>query len=312
MSDEEVVEMGLEDELTAAFDGAESESDDVDADITAAQAKIEAPEEAALEPYAHWNEENKALFSAQTPEVQKFMLDRQKDMDRNYTEKTSELAEQRKGMESIEQAISPYRGMIQQAGYTDAQATQEALQAYAGFVTDPVGTITRLAKQYGIFDTDGGEEGYYTDPAVLNLQSQLYQLQNSMAQREQLDYQLQSDTVMKTLDSFKSQVTDTGEPAHPYFDAVVVEMTRLAEVERNQGREPDLQKLYDDAVYLNPTVREQYLSAQREATDKAAKAAAREKAEKAKVAGFNVRGGPGGPVPAEEMTIEDSIRSLVG
>lgn len=308
--------------VTAAVEQSEAPSTDVESDVLAALEAQQAPEEVPagdsevpagdeppLEAYQSWNEDTKALFADKDRDVQQFMLDRQKDMDRAYTEKTTALADERKAFEGL---FTPYQELIQGAGYTNEQAAAEALQAYAGFLADPVGTIQSLAQQYGV-GLGEAQEDVYTDPQVASLQAEIgglrqdinqHKFEQHTAYTEQLKADKQAD-----IDAFKAELTDTGEPAHPHFDAVEETMVMLAEGQTAMGNTPDLASLYEQACYINPTVREAILAAQREATAKAEEEAAREKAKQARVAGFNVGGVPEGAVPAEDMSIEDLIRS---
>lgn len=314
-------ELSIEDQLSQDYDAA-IESDE--APVEAAEAPLEvaegdvpesaeeSPGEAPIEPYAHWTEEEKAIFANQPREVQQVMIDRQKDMDRRYTEKTTEIADFRKSWEPVNEIFAPYMADLQASGTNPAQLINEWAGTYMSLLQDPAGTIHALAAQYGVDlgATEEGEDGY-VDPQIYSLQQQLQQLQGSLSERDQRDYATQVTAAQAEIDRFKEATTDTGEPAHPFFDEVFDQMVKLAKAETAEGRTPELNQLYEDAVYLNPTVRAKVLAAQQEATAKKAKEAAREKAEKARLAGFNVGGGPGGAVPTEDMSIEDSIRQMM-
>jgi hypothetical protein len=98
---------------------------------------------------------------------------------------------------------------------------------------------------------------------------------------------------------------------------VLPEILRLATIDRQEGRTPDLKTLYETAVYMNPNVRAQLLSQQqseqqrqREAAQKAADDEARKKAEAARRASASVTGGPRGGT-TEVAAPKGSVRAAL-
>jgi hypothetical protein len=55
-----------------------------------------------LEPPQHWSEEHKATFREQSPEARKFLLDRHRQMEGDYTQKTQQLAQQAQAVAGLQ------------------------------------------------------------------------------------------------------------------------------------------------------------------------------------------------------------------
>ena len=59
-------------------------------------------EQDEFEPPQHWSEEHKATFREQSPEAKKFLLDRHKAMEGDYTQKTQQLAQQSQAVAGLQ------------------------------------------------------------------------------------------------------------------------------------------------------------------------------------------------------------------
>ena len=55
-----------------------------------------------LEPPQHWSEEHKATFREQSPEARQFLLDRHRQMEGDYTQKTQQLAQQSQAVAGLQ------------------------------------------------------------------------------------------------------------------------------------------------------------------------------------------------------------------
>ncbi len=257
----------------------------------------------------HWSEAHRDTFTALAPEGQQFLLDRHKEMEGDYTKKSMEQADYRKTWEPVEQIFAPYQQQMAQTGQVPADFIGRMLNFEQRFDADPLGVATQLLQEKGIDINNipiSGQEGF-VDPEIANLRQELNQLQGSLVQREQSDYDTRRTTVDSNIQNFKDEKTEAGELAHPHFDLVLDDLAALAAVERQAGREPDLGQLYDKAVWMNPEVRETVLKAQREAAHEDDLAGRRQKAARAQEAGRGLTGTPDGATPSEDRSIREEL-----
>lgn len=307
-------ELTLTEQLSSGWDAAVDNSPDESAGDLAGpvgtHVEDAATEEAVAEMEApqHWSDSDKTLFAGQPREVQQFMLDRHKAMEGDYTRKSMEVADFRRTWEPVQDIFAPYEQELRASGTSPGQLVNQWAGTYLALQNDPAGTLRALANQYGV-DLAADDEGY-TDPVVGNLQQQLHQLQNSMAQREQMEYASKQAAIESTIHDFKEMKTEAGELAHPYFDDVMEDMLALASAERAAGRNPEIHTLYEIAVWMNPSLRERQVEAQLKAAEEKRKNEARQKAEAARRAGTHVTGSPGGAVPSEDLDLRDQIANL--
>jgi len=95
-------------------------------------------EQQALEPPAHWSEEKKEVFRRLTPEAQRFLLDRHREMEGDYTRKTQLLAEQARAVAGLQglavhlQRDPNFRQHLQQYFQGQAQTQAAPAQPQAG------------------------------------------------------------------------------------------------------------------------------------------------------------------------------------
>ena len=84
-------------------------------------------------------------------------------------------------------------------------------------------------------------------------------------------------------------------------------MASLAKAERSLGQQPDLNTLYERAVWANPTTRAKMIDAQQKAAEKSAQAEAMRKAKEAEAAAASVTGAPSGTQDMSELSLRGTI-----
>lgn len=262
------------------------------------QEKLTAPE--------HWRAEHKEVFEKLDDEGKKFLLERHKEMEGDYTRKRQQDSDLIKQAESLQ----PINEMFKQFPHLQPVPT---IQRWAGIAKsleqNPKETIAELAKQYRV-DLGGLEQSdEFVDPKVQSLEQQLRSLQQSIVQQEHQKTEQQQTETLNQIKAFSEAKTEAGEPAHPHFDELYPDMIRLAHAERAAGREPSLEKLYQDAQWINPQVREQIQTAQRKAAEKKAEEEARAKAEKARKAAKTATQGNGLDSPSDDLGLREQIAS---
>ena len=287
-----------------AAETGDTETQDLEAsdDTTAgADDKIEYPE--------HWDKATKDSFDELPKAQQEFVVSRIKSMEADYTKKRQADSDIIKAYEPVAQIMAPFKQDLQQAGISEGELIRRWAVAENHLNTNPHAAIKQIANHYNVDLTTlayGGEhysEAPAVDPVVQNLTSQVAGLQQTISTQ-------QAEQQLASINAFADAADDQGNKAHPYFDEVLQDVMLEVQIDRQQGKQPDLSAAYERACYRNTSVREKMLAAQRDAATDETKAAAnaaaakktqeaRLKAEQAKKAGKSVVGDPGGQVEAK-------------
>lgn len=326
----------LEDELRAAFAAAEAtdevpeedvteppadddEGDDSDAPETEDDSEEEpepdedsdTPDEEdgdepgeAITPPSHWSEGDKEVFNSAPADIQKWMLRRHKEMEADYTRKTTEIAPLRK-------ALEPFRGEMERLGMNEAQAMQHitgAAQQLWGYQQqlqqNPKAVIQAIAQAYGV-DLGGAakpDDGQYVDPEIRRLSEQVTNLVTERQQERQLTAQQQQQEVNRTLAAFAEN--------HPHFDSLKVTMGVLMEAAYRQGKQMTLEQAYEDAQWSHPEIREKILAEKQAEKERKAREERKAKAKQARAAGrsLSTKQTPA-PDAAAPTSLADDLRS---
>lgn len=259
-------------------------------------APSEAPVVPAVEAPQHWAAVDKERFAKLPPDGQQFLLDRHKAMEGDYTRRMQEIAPLRKSVEQWQ----PY---LQQLGATPEQAFQALISAEytlrQGTPEQKQQALQQLAQDYGITlgQTAQPAADEYVDPQVAALKQELEQIKAWKTSRDQAEHQMrqqqqerETQTLQRQIEDFATAKDEAGAPAHPHFEAVKATMAALI----GSGQAPDLKAAYDMAVYANPSIRQQILTAQQDAAVKKAAEEAKAKAQKANTAAASITGSPVG------------------
>lgn len=261
----------------------------------------------------HWSSEHKELFDKlglgeiQGRDAQQFLIDRHKSMEGDYTRKMQDMSDFRHSWEPVEKMYAPYIQQLQQAGLTPQQHIERLANADRLLNQDPISGIQHVAQMYGIDLSQFAGEQAEISPEVQALHKELADLRGQIQTREQQQWQERHNTVVNEIEQFAEAKNENDELAHPYFNDVIDDMMLLAQAERARGREPNLQDLYDKAVWSNTSVREQVQKAQQDAAEKKAQEEARAKAAKAKKAARSVTGNPSGQTPSDELSLREQL-----
>ena len=257
----------------------------------------------------HWPSDDRELFAGQPKEVQQWMLDRIKAQDGDYTKKTQEIA-------PLRNSIQRWQGYLTQIGQTPEYAFDLLMGAEqrlrSGTPQEKVAVIQALANDYGVplegFAPPQGEAGEPDEQQLLQnainqaiqpYQQQLEQMQGYMSHQQQAATQAQVNTIQQQVTAFAGEKDGQGQLAHPYFNDPGVQdmMTMLAQQEQASGRQPQLQDLYDRAIWAVPAVKDKLLKVQQSNAEQQQ----RERVEKAKNAGASVSSGGGAAPPTDEQ-----------
>lgn len=246
----------------------------------------EAAEAASMEAPAHWPAAVREMFAKQTPEAKKFLLDRHKAMEADYTKKTQEIAGTKRLHDTIEEGFKPYDNEMRQLGISREQALRELFGWHAQWKADPAAYLLRVAEisKVDLKTLVEGGAGGEESPAVKALRKEVQDLRDWKTKFTGQQDQQQQQATMQQVEQFADEKDSQGKPLRPYFDEVAQDVAALIRAERSQGRTLTLQEAYDRACYARPETRTKVLAAdeaKRKAKDDADRKARAEAARKA-------------------------------
>ena len=158
-----------------------------------------------------------------------------KPMQAAHTQKTQELADMRRKLDPMMQALGNHAELFERLGVSPDQALRQQLAwtAHIHRVGPEQGTRDMM-KAYGVQDhgqeAPSGESQYLT-PIERSMQAELKDLRNFVQQQTQASaqqqaqmqqqeaYQARQRAVQSEIDAFKSETVD-GKPAHPHLETV--------------------------------------------------------------------------------------------
>lgn len=237
-----------------------------------------------VEPHPRWSAEQKEAFSKLPRDQQEFLVSREKEMEAEFTRKTQELSEKRKGYDAVDRIIEERRPISAQYG-TTPEAELKTLYELANWAkSDPAAYVKWFAEQAGVsaapyeINQDAGEAG--ADPQFTALKQQVQNLQNELHAERQAKKDAETAELTRTISSFGAS------EEHKHFEAVRADMSALvhlvAKEEPNISTQELLKKAYDRACYANPKVRELILSEKRAADEATRKEKEKQAAQQAR------------------------------
>lgn len=229
-----------------------------------------------IDPHPRWSAELKADFAKWSPDVQKAFKDRYGEAEADYTRKTQELAETRKGIEPLLGEVQQLAPVLQRFGMTPHQFMREsaivadrlssgppeqrgqALAYLAQLHQIPVGAVLQALN---IPIPQVGHDGQLqpVDPAVsqlhqtvAGLQAQLRQMNEQRANEERQRAQAEFDALGQAKDQ-------SGQPKFPHFERVRQAMIQLVA----SGQSDTWDDAYTKSVRLDDELYKQTVEAER-------------------------------------------------
>jgi hypothetical protein len=259
--------------------------------------------------------EQREEFAKLPPGLQRFIADRHRDMQSDYTRKTEEVAKERTKYQELETAFEPYRDELSMQGTTPAQAAARLLAAQRVLTRDPINGLKWLSQNLGVDlrqlapQPDKDEE--FLDPQVKALKDEVSSLKAQLGQFSVGIQQSKQSEAQKIIEDFKSAKDESGNLKHPHFDNPEVK----AVISGLIGQGKTLTEAYERAVYVLPEVRtkiaeEAAKAAQAEVTKKAEEAR-KLKLAAAKTAAQTIRSRGTADDKRESGSIEDALRAAM-
>jgi hypothetical protein len=288
---------------------------------SAAAAAAGAPGEAP----AHWSAEDKAMVAGLPPEHRAAVVDRFKRMEAGFTPKLQRAAALERDFGEVEQMFAPHRAAMQQAGWTVPQLIKAwgdvEQQLQSGNAEGVIRNIARaynfdLRKLGGAAPAAGqqqaqagqqaqGEQDAYVDPEIQRLNTELANLTQRLTARERAEQErahaearTREEHSLNEVRRFAEAKGEDGQPSHPHYAEVELDMVALAQADVSAGRTPTLNDLYERAVWMNPAVRQKMLAAKEAAAEQRRAEEAKTRSAAAQRAGKSVTGAPGAATQA--------------
>ena len=217
-------------------------------------------------PPSSWSAAAKAEFAKLPPIVQQEALKREEDFHKGI----GEYREKADMADRLRQVLNPYEAYLRSRGTTTEQTVQNMLHtAYTLDTATPeqrMQHFTALAQRFGIdlSQLAGQQAEHQVDPQIQTLQQRLDQLQNTFVAQTQAAQQQELGQAQSSIESFRSELDDSGNFAHLYFDDVRSDMANAIEVAAQQGKQLTLQDAYDQAIWARPDIRQLLLAQQQE------------------------------------------------
>jgi hypothetical protein len=270
------------------------------------------PEPDALAAPKTWPAEHREAFEHLPEDQRSFMLQREQERDAAFTRKTTDLAEQRRQVESLQGVLAPYKQQMQAHGISEAEYVSRLMTYDNALRQNPKLALQNLAQHYGIrLSGDSGVdyvEETPSDPQILQLQQQLNQTQAHIQTMQQSQVMAQQQQLVDQVESFSTAKDAKGNLKHPHFEKLRERMGRLV----NAGETTDLEEAYGKALRLDNDLYNEAITNERNAVSK--KADDRRKAAVQKAKKIQPTRGhgalPGGSVKPSDL--DDILRTSIG
>ena len=233
--DAEPVEESIGDFIGEQFDALDIESEPVDNEIrdraeesvpqeeTESEGGVESNSQVATAPQSMSAKDREAYY-ALTPEQQKWVSDRDREQQADYTKKTMEVAEQRKYYEDIEKVTAPRREQFALSGMNVAQGIDQLLSLSDFAQRDPLGFSRYILESRGysladVANQHNAGEQYPSDPQIVDLQQRLAAQENYISQQNDRQIQQEGRVVTGVINDFAS--------THPFYEELHDDMVPI-------------------------------------------------------------------------------------
>ena len=293
------------DDFTSSNDGDTLETAETGAETgESTETTLSAPE--------HWDDDAKKLFATASPDIQQYLIDRNKTVDQAHTKLNDDF-------KPYKDFSKKYEGYFNQVGAGDTTSRMSTLESQLqldqtlrfGTAEDKYKAIAELAKGHDIDlrrfgaqkppDTTStvkvGEQSFNIDDALTKspvIRALVQRLQGEEQSRQQAAKDAESRAIaaeQAKVDAFKATKGEDGQPLYPDFDLLESTMAQLAQTDKAAGKQPDYADLYVRARAMHPETSQKAIQERVNAELEAARAKEKEKIAKAKKAGQGVGAG---------------------
>lgn len=282
------------------------------ADVQAADEGQETHVE-TIEAPSHWSETDRTAFGSLPPEAQRILLERDKNLQAGFTQKTEALAQQRRAYQPIEGLADEY---ARRSGLPREQVLPQVVNFLRGLATtyqqiqaNPVDGIAQLAESLKITDKLSERlTGYqYEDEATRQMRIRQQELERENQRLRASSQSAQEAEAVQEITRFKDATDEAGNPRHPHFDDLRMTMHRLMSANESLT----LDKAYEAALRLDkPEIIEAQIAERirREESERRARDASKAR-KNARTTNGKARG-PSDEAKPEKLSRRDTLAAL--
>lgn len=249
---------------------------------------------ATLEAPKHWPADRRASFQTLPDDAKRIILDRNKEANVAVTKAQQEAASFRRTSEAVASVFNDdHRQQMQSSGLDEIGAIRYLVQQHDALNRDPVGFLKAVIAQTGVkpeqlfgAQAPGQAPGAqaqpdpaaeWEDPAVVELRAKFAKLEEAEQNRQRQAQQHQRTEAQRYQSWFNDQclafenaIDDEGNPKYSHLPAVMDHVVRLVQSDpalsqllRSKPHEA-LEQAYNNALYLNPEIRQSIIDAEYE------------------------------------------------
>ena len=245
----------LREELEQGFSSADEQSETQVTTGNAVEEQTTSQEPAVTDEWMDapkaYKQEYQESFKTLSPEWRKYLIDREKQVERGFSEQGNKLS----SYKWADDAFSTRQERLGQMGFTKAQEYIEHLTAIDdALAKDPVGTLRALSVAYGV-DVNNNEQ------ISNSFAKRIAEMEQSLANQQAYIRQQQTQTANQAFSDFTNAKDDAGNLKHPHWEDVRSDMANLIQ----KGICTTLEDAYERAIWSNKDVREKMIAAQAKA-----------------------------------------------
>ena len=236
-----------------------------------------------------YKQEYQESFKTLSPEWRKYLIDREKQVERGFSEQGNKLS----SYKWADDVFSTRQERLGQMGFTKAQEYIEHLTAIDdALAKDPVGTLRALSEAYGV-DINNN------DQISNSFAKRIAEMEQSLANQQAYIRQQQTQTANQAFEDFTNAKDDAGNLKHPHWEEVRSDMANLIQ----KGICTTLEDAYERAIWSNKDVREKMIAAQAKAELESKVAAA----DKAKEVAFSPKSKQ--TAPERDLSLREELEA---
>ena len=245
----------LREELEQGFSSADKQSETQVTTGNAVEEQTTSQEPAVTDEWMDapkaYKQEYQESFKTLSPEWRKYLIDREKQVERGFSEQGNKLS----SYKWADDVFSTRQERLGQMGFTKAQEYIEHLTAIDdALAKDPVGTLRALSEAYGV-DINNN------DQISNSFAKRIAEMEQSLANQQAYIRQQQTQTANQAFEDFTNAKDDAGNLKHPHWEEVRSDMANLIQ----KGICTTLEDAYERAIWSNKDVREKMIAAQAKA-----------------------------------------------
>ncbi len=245
----------LREELEQGFSSADEQSETQVTNGNAVEEQTTSQEPAVTDEWMDapkaYKQEYQESFKTLSPEWRKYLIDREKQVERGFSEQGNKLS----SYKWADDVFSTRQERLGQMGFTKAQEYIEHLTAIDdALAKDPVGTLRALSEAYGV-DVNNNEQ------ISNSFAKRIAEMEQSLANQQAYIRQQQTQTANQAFEDFTNAKDDAGNLKHPHWEDVRSDMANLIQ----KGICTTLEDAYERAIWSNKDVREKMIAAQAKA-----------------------------------------------